>query len=134
MRPGSRTSSSGGELTCSHPSCAESFSTFAALKLHCRSHADGDIAYWNATQRETEAGGDATRPDGGSRDGSEDIAEKEPDDQQAVVFVGHYEHHSNLLPWRESLAEVVQVRANAEGGIDLSHLEELLVRCVAAER
>ena len=43
-----------------------------------------------------------------------------------VVFVGPYEHHSNEISWRESLATVVEVRMDASGGIDLAHLEELL--------
>ena len=45
-----------------------------------------------------------------------------------VVFVGPYEHHSNLLPWRESAAEVVAVGEDADGHIDLDELEAQLVR------
>ena len=30
--------------------------------------------------------------------------------ERPVVFVGPYEHHSNELPWRESIADVVVVR------------------------
>ncbi len=47
-------------------------------------------------------------------------------EHQPVVFVGPYEHHSNEVSWRESLATVIEVRLDAEGGIDLGHLEELL--------
>ncbi|MCB1849521.1 MAG: aminotransferase class V-fold PLP-dependent enzyme, partial [Gammaproteobacteria bacterium] len=43
-----------------------------------------------------------------------------------VVFVGPYEHHSNEISWRESLATVVEVRMDVDGGIDLTHLEQLL--------
>jgi len=43
-----------------------------------------------------------------------------------VILVGPYEHHSNLLPWRESGALVLEVREGAEGGVDDAHLEELL--------
>ena len=46
----------------------------------------------------------------------------------AVVFIGPYEHHSNELPWRESQAEVVTIREDADGGIDVAHLEEELAR------
>ena len=46
--------------------------------------------------------------------------------RQPVVFVGPYEHHSNEISWRESLATVVEVRLDPEGGIDLQHLESLL--------
>ena len=45
---------------------------------------------------------------------------------QPVVFVGPYEHHSNEVSWRESLATVVEVRLAADGGIDLADLERLL--------
>ncbi len=45
---------------------------------------------------------------------------------QPVVFVGPYEHHSNEVSWRQGLATVVAVNLNADGGIDLAHLEKLL--------
>ncbi|WP_428607102.1 aminotransferase class V-fold PLP-dependent enzyme [Sedimenticola sp.] len=49
-------------------------------------------------------------------------------DHQPVVFVGPYEHHSNEVSWRESLATVVEVRLSEDGGIDLADLERLLKR------
>ena len=45
-----------------------------------------------------------------------------------VVFVGPYEHHSNELPWRESVADVVPIAEDAEGRVDLDHLEDELRR------
>lgn len=45
---------------------------------------------------------------------------------QPVVFVGPYEHHSNEISWRQSLATTIEVRLDEAGGIDLAHLEELL--------
>jgi selenocysteine lyase/cysteine desulfurase len=47
-------------------------------------------------------------------------------EKQPVVFVGPYEHHSNEISWRQSLATTVEVRLDAGGDIDLQHLEELL--------
>ena len=47
-------------------------------------------------------------------------------ENQPVVFVGPYEHHSNEISWRENLSTVVEVQLDAEGGIDLEHLEALL--------
>ncbi|GAB4149034.1 MAG: aminotransferase class V-fold PLP-dependent enzyme [Sphingomonadales bacterium] len=47
--------------------------------------------------------------------------------QQPVVFVGPYEHHSNLLPWRESGATVVEIGEAAMGGPDLDALETALL-------
>jgi selenocysteine lyase/cysteine desulfurase len=45
-----------------------------------------------------------------------------------VVFVGPYEHHSNELPWRESIADVVVIDADIDGHIDLTQLEQQLRR------
>ncbi len=45
---------------------------------------------------------------------------------QPVVFIGPYEHHSNELSWRQSLATTVQVRLDSSGHLDLDHLEALL--------
>ncbi|MGZ8742726.1 MAG: aminotransferase class V-fold PLP-dependent enzyme [Nocardioides sp.] len=45
-----------------------------------------------------------------------------------VVFIGPFEHHSNELPWRESIADVVAIPADADGHIDLEVLEAELVR------
>lgn len=43
-----------------------------------------------------------------------------------VVFLGPYEHHSNILPWRESKAKVVEIPEAHDGGVDLDALEEAL--------
>jgi hypothetical protein len=43
-----------------------------------------------------------------------------------VVFIGPYEHHSNELPWRESIADVVTIDEDADGRIDLDFLERQL--------
>jgi selenocysteine lyase/cysteine desulfurase len=49
-----------------------------------------------------------------------------PPEQRPVVFVGPYEHHSNEIPWRESVADVVQIRQDGDGGVSLEHLREAL--------
>ncbi|CRK56570.1 Cysteine desulfurase [Alloactinosynnema sp. L-07] len=46
-----------------------------------------------------------------------------PAADRPVVFVGPYEHHSNELPWRESVADVVVIDEDADGHIDLDQLE-----------
>lgn len=45
-----------------------------------------------------------------------------PKGERPVVFVGPYEHHSNELPWRESIADVVEVDLDDVGCIDLDDL------------
>jgi selenocysteine lyase/cysteine desulfurase len=49
-----------------------------------------------------------------------------PQDERPVVFIGPYEHHSNELPWRESIAEVVQIHEDAEGHVDAAMLKDKL--------
>lgn len=51
-----------------------------------------------------------------------------PAHERPVVFIGPYEHHSNELPWRESIADVVVIGEDANGTIDQDHLERELVR------
>ena len=49
-----------------------------------------------------------------------------PADERPVVFCGPYEHHSNEIPWRESIADVVRIPENRDGHIDLVALEVAL--------
>jgi len=63
----------------------------------------------------------ATRKNLGAMLDDEELAQTQP-----VVFIGPYEHHSNEISWRQSLATTVQVRLDAGGNVDLGHLEELL--------
>lgn len=51
-----------------------------------------------------------------------------PGDERPVVFIGPYEHHSNELPWRESIADVVIIDEDADGHVSLEHLERELIR------
>lgn len=45
-----------------------------------------------------------------------------------VVLTGPYEHHSNILPWREAGAETIEVAEAQDGGVDLDDLERHLLR------
>ncbi len=49
-----------------------------------------------------------------------------PADERPVVFIGPYEHHSNELPWRESIADVVVIAEDEDGHVDLADLERRL--------
>ncbi|MBW3552831.1 MAG: aminotransferase class V-fold PLP-dependent enzyme [Gemmatimonadetes bacterium] len=55
-----------------------------------------------------------------------DLESRIPDAERPVVFIGPYEHHSNELPWRETIADVVTIRENADGRVDLDELEARL--------
>ncbi len=54
-----------------------------------------------------------------------------PPAERPVVFVGPYEHHSNELPWRETIADVVVIGTDADGHIDLADLSAHLTRYAA---
>ncbi|MCW2795279.1 aminotransferase class V-fold PLP-dependent enzyme, partial [Nocardioides sp.] len=49
---------------------------------------------------------------------SEHIAPSE----RPVIFLGPYEHHSNEVPWRETIADVVVIHEDADGGVDQDDL------------
>jgi selenocysteine lyase/cysteine desulfurase len=51
-----------------------------------------------------------------------------PPVERPVVFIGPFEHHSNELPWRESIADVVTIREDRDGHVDLEHLAVELER------
>jgi selenocysteine lyase/cysteine desulfurase len=55
------------------------------------------------------------------------FSDRIPADQRPVVFIGPYEHHSNEVPWRETIAEVVTIPEDADGHVDLVALEAALV-------
>lgn len=42
------------------------------------------------------------------------------------VIVGPYEHHSNILPWRESGAQMIELGEGQDGGPDLDELRDAL--------
>ncbi|MFC6086852.1 aminotransferase class V-fold PLP-dependent enzyme [Sphaerisporangium aureirubrum] len=56
------------------------------------------------------------------------LAARIPEAERPVVFVGPYEHHSNELPWRETIADTVVIGEDRHGHIDLDELRARLVR------
>jgi len=48
------------------------------------------------------------------------------DARKPLILIGPYEHHSNILPWRESGAEVMEIPEAEMGGPDLVVLEAAL--------
>jgi len=57
-----------------------------------------------------------------------ELSNQIPADQRPVVFVGPFEHHSNELPWRESIADVVTIDEDRDGHVDVVQLEAELER------
>lgn len=47
-------------------------------------------------------------------------------ESRPVVFIGPYEHHSNEIPWRESIADVVVIPLTNLGKLDIAQLESKL--------
>ncbi len=56
-----------------------------------------------------------------------DLAAKIPASERPVVFVGPYEHHSNEISWRETIADVVVIPENQDGLIDKEALARKLI-------
>lgn len=52
---------------------------------------------------------------------------------RAVVVIGPYEHHSNILPWRESGARVIEIPEAPTGGPDLQVLDDVLADHAGAD-
>jgi selenocysteine lyase/cysteine desulfurase len=61
-------------------------------------------------------------------DARHQLSDRIPAAARPVVFIGPYEHHSNELPWRESIADVITIGEDADGHVDLAELEEELRR------
>ena len=62
-----------------------------------------------------------------SLDEAHRLSDHIPSSKRPVVFIGPYEHHSNELPWRESIADVVTIGEDANGAIDQKQLAEELM-------
>ncbi|MEE8396461.1 MAG: aminotransferase class V-fold PLP-dependent enzyme [bacterium] len=56
------------------------------------------------------------------------LSDSIPPQDRPVVFIGPYEHHSNEISWRETIADVVVIHEDADGQIDQGQLEEELQR------
>ena len=56
------------------------------------------------------------------------------DGARVRVIIGPYEHHSNILPWRESGAEVVEIGEASSGGPDMAELSRVLGESKRARR
>ncbi|XP_076760636.1 uncharacterized protein LOC143429100 [Xylocopa sonorina] len=48
--------------------------------------------------------------------------------KSTVIFVGPFEHHANLRPWREHGVRIVRVAETREGFLDLNDLERSLIK------
>ncbi|RZC66104.1 hypothetical protein C5167_009796 [Papaver somniferum] len=55
-------------------------------------------------------------------------------EERWVVFVGPYEHHSNILSWRQSLAEVIEIGLDDDGLVDMESLKIQLERFESENR
>eukprot|EP00045_Choanoeca_perplexa_P014840 m.177195 g.177195 ORF g.177195 m.177195 type:complete len:1044 (-) comp16813_c0_seq1:606-3737(-) len=96
-----------GSYVCTFPGCQRRFQDEGAVKLHARTHGDGDYAALS------------WRKEGSNNPNTPMMA-------RPLVLVGPMEHHSNVLIWRESGAEVIEIPADDSLRIDQSALETLL--------
>lgn len=49
-------------------------------------------------------------------------------ERPVTVLIGPYEHHSNILPWREAGAKVIEIAEAPDGGVDMGALDAALSR------
>jgi selenocysteine lyase/cysteine desulfurase len=106
-----RNADKGTLLICDFPGCGRYFQNTPALKLHQRTHSDGHYLSMK------------TKINDDSFNYFSSISEVDMEDA-VVVFVGPYEHHSNLLQWRESIAHiVVEIKEAVNGGVDMEDLK-----------
>jgi selenocysteine lyase/cysteine desulfurase len=61
------------------------------------------------------------------------LLEHLPLEDRPVVFIGPYEHHSNEIPWRESIADVVVIPLAKNGQLDITVLETKLAQYAGRE-
>jgi selenocysteine lyase/cysteine desulfurase len=54
------------------------------------------------------------------------LSDSIPQNERPVVFIGPFEHHSNELSWRETIAEVVVIPEDEDGHIDQAQLADQL--------
>ncbi|MGJ7450943.1 aminotransferase class V-fold PLP-dependent enzyme [Aquipuribacter sp. MA13-13] len=59
-------------------------------------------------------------------DDAYDLSSHVPPAERPVVLIGPFEHHSNELGWRESIADVVRIPEDRDGHVDLVALERAL--------
>lgn len=50
-----------------------------------------------------------------------------PENHRPVVFIGPFEHHSNEISWRETIADVVTISEDSDGHIDIDQLRRELI-------
>ena len=101
-------------MECTFPGCPLSFNDPGDLRLHQRTHTDGDASSW--TTDITNSTGRQIKPI------------EETDSSRPIVFVGPFEHHSNILPWREADVDFVQLSTDDKGQINQDELVTLLRR------
>lgn len=59
-------------------------------------------------------------------DAAHGLSQHIPPERRPVVFIGPFEHHSNEIPWRESICDVVVIDEDQNGRVDQRLLEEAL--------
>lgn len=128
----------------------EDFVTRQVLPYYANSHTEASFCGEAMTRLRAEARAEITRAVGAGPDchvifggsgataglnriaGLLRLRERVAAGDRIVILVGPYEHHSNILPWRETGAELRVVPEAAGGGVDLDALDAELARAQGA--
>lgn len=130
-------------LKCAFPGCNRDFKASEDLKLHQRTHKDGDFHAVAGMHTPVVPGAASVSTT------SDTVADSRLLDMtKPLILIGPYAHHSNLLPWcatvvvwlthfvnvrscfrrKESVGEIVFVpEAPDVGGVDMTALRDLLI-------
>lgn len=129
----------------------EEFVLRQVLPFYANSHTEASHCGGTMTRLRGEARGEIARLTGAGADchvvftgsgatsginrivGLLDIAGQRAEGRRVTVLIGPYEHHSNILPWRESGAEVVEIAEASDGGVDRAALDTALHDCRDAD-
>ena len=68
------------------------------------------------------------------RDGNNEDDPSSQPPPPPIVIAGPWEHHSNLLPWREIAERVLQVDDDVDGNVDMAHLKTILEQVASSRR
>ena len=110
---------------CRFPGCGHNFADKGDYLLHSRTHTDGESLWCPDGTANNNSSGTVSATAATAAAADADAATL-TQASQTVVLIGPMEHHSNLLPWRESAATVIELPPDTDGRVDRNALAAAL--------